>query len=122
LSAALANRLFEALGDPVALRVVRELQHEPLTQAELVRRVGAAQSAVSRAAATLKMLGLTDAPSQRGRITLRASASVGQLFAVANGLAMDLLAIEARDQAALSAESADWSAQTDGAMPRDLHE
>jgi DNA-binding transcriptional ArsR family regulator len=120
LSAALANRLFEALGDPVALRVVRELQHEPLTQAELVRRVGAAQSAVSRAAAMLKTLGLTDAPSQRGKITLRAPASVGQLLTAANGLAMDLLAIEARDQAALSAESSDWSPPTEGVTPKDL--
>jgi DNA-binding transcriptional ArsR family regulator len=109
-SAALANRLFEILGDSVALDVVRQLQQGPHTQKELVEAIGAPQSAVSRAASTLRFVGLATASSARGKLTLRAPRGVEQLLAAANGLAVDLLAEQSTEQASLSANSADWRA------------
>lgn len=108
-SAALANRLFEVLGDSVALDLVRHLQNGPKTQKELVEATGAPQSAVSRAASALKLVGLTTASSARGKISLRVPEGVEQLLAAANGLAVDLLAQQSAEQASLSAKSADWT-------------
>lgn len=119
MSGALANRLFEVLGDAVALQMVRQLQRGPCTQAELVRLTGASQSAVSRAASNLRFLGMTVAASQRGKISLRAPSGVDQLLAAANGLAVDLLAAESAEQAALSAESAGWAEVAHTQDPRD---
>jgi hypothetical protein len=106
---AVANRVFEVLGDSVALAMVRDLQRGSQTQAELVRSTGASQSAVSRAASNLRLLGLTAAASPRGKISLRTSTGIDRLLLAANALAEDVLAAEAAEQAALSAGSADWA-------------
>jgi DNA-binding IclR family transcriptional regulator len=119
VSGALANRLFEVLGDAVALQMVRQLQRGPRTQAELVRLTGASQSAVSRAASNLRILGMTVVASQRGKISLRTPSGVDQFLAAANGLAVDLLAAQSAEQAALSAESADWAEVAHPQDPRD---
>jgi len=87
----LSDRLLDALGDPVARRVVRRLLEGARGQSDLIAELGVGQATVSRAVKLLRAVGLV-APTGGGRSPrLRIT---GHRRAVAVLLAVDRLADE----------------------------
>jgi DNA-binding transcriptional ArsR family regulator len=67
VNAAPANRFLEVLAEPTALRVVRALVEDELTQAALVQKIGISQSIVSRTIKNLRGAGLMSPIPLAGR-------------------------------------------------------
>lgn len=99
----LADRLLELLADPLSRDVLRALLDEPETQGGLVDRIGASQSALSRAIKGLRAVGLVEADGLREALLTPAARdqTLGVLIA-ADRLAETLLDSEREAQRSAS--------------------
>ena len=105
MSAAPANRILEVLAEPVALRIVRALSAEELTQAQLVARLKLGQSVASRALRLLRVVGLVESDSPRAAIRLRAESEVKQILLAADRLAEAIHGLDGSAQEQLAAQT-----------------
>jgi DNA-binding transcriptional ArsR family regulator len=100
----LSDRLFDALGDPVARGVVRLILEEERCQAALLKELDVAQATVSRAVKQLRAVGLIASVTQ-GRapaLGVPARREASALLMAADRLAEELLALDRKAQAELS--------------------
>jgi DNA-binding MarR family transcriptional regulator len=107
MTAPLADRVLQVLGDGTTRGVLRRLMTAPADQGELASKLSCNQSTASRAIATLRGLGLIEELG-RGRSTTLQIVARAELIAVllaADRLAEVLIEREAEMQADLSAET-----------------
>jgi DNA-binding MarR family transcriptional regulator len=93
-----ADRLLEAVAEPIASRIVRALAVSAQTQAELIERLELGQSVVSRSTKTLRAAGLIESDTPRGALRLRAANELRSLLSAADRLAEALLADDTQRQ------------------------
>src|SRR6201996_7993831 len=105
MSAAPADRILEALAEPISLRIIRRLAGAEQTQAQLVEDLEIGQSGASRAIKALRLVGLVQAGRRRPPIQLRAGDELKQLLLAADRLAEAVMAVDADEQTAISAET-----------------
>ena len=105
MPAAPADRLLEAVADPIAVRIVRALATCAQTQAALVGNLGVGQSVVSRATKTLRAAGIIESDTPRGEMRLRAADETGSLLRAADRLAEALIADDTERQRVASAQT-----------------
>jgi DNA-binding MarR family transcriptional regulator len=103
----LADRLLDALGDPIARRTVRLLLNHDLTQAELIGTLGVAQPTVSRVVKLLRAIGLVEpeAGGRGQRFVVASKTEAIALFLATDRLAERLLDEEGRAQRERSRET-----------------
>ena len=105
MSVAPADRLLEAVAEPIASRIVRALAGGAQTQAELIERLELGQSVVSRSTKTLRAAGLIESDTRRGALRLRAADEVRSLLSAADRVAEALLADDTQRQRAASEQT-----------------
>jgi DNA-binding transcriptional ArsR family regulator len=100
-----ADRLLEAVAEPVAVQIVRALASTAQTQVALVGHLGLGQSVVSRATKTLRTAGVIESVTPRGELRLRAADETRSLLLAVDRLAEALLADDAERQRLTSAQT-----------------
>ena len=105
MSSAPADRILEALAEPLSLEIVRALSVAEQTQSELVRALELGQSGASRAIKSLRSVGVVESDSPRGPIRLRAEPEVKQILLAADRLAEAVISVDMAQQRRLSAET-----------------
>lgn len=105
MSAAPADRLLEAVAEPVAVQIIRVLAGAELTQTALVARLRLGQSVVSRATKTLRAAGIVESDTPRGPLRLRAQDELRSLLSAADRFSEALLAEDAERQRVTSEQT-----------------
>jgi DNA-binding transcriptional ArsR family regulator len=105
MSSAPADRILEALAEPLSLEIVRALSVAEKTQSELVRALELRQSGASRAIKVLRSVGMVESDSPRGPIRLRAEPEVKQILLAADRLAEAVISVDLAQQTKLSGET-----------------
>jgi DNA-binding transcriptional ArsR family regulator len=96
----LADRLLDALGDPVARHAIRVLLNREMSQSELVGELGVAQPTLSRAVKLLRNVGLVAAigGGRAPQLTVTARDAALALLLASDRLAENVLELESRAQ------------------------
>jgi DNA-binding transcriptional ArsR family regulator len=105
MSSAPADRILEALAEPLSLEIIRALSVDEQTQSELVRGLELGQSGASRAIKSLRSVGIVESDSPRGPIRLRAEPEVKQILLAADRLAEAVISVDVAQQQTLSAKT-----------------
>lgn len=100
-----ADRILEAVAEPVAVQIIRALAGSDRTQAALVEHLELGQSVVSRSAKTLRAAGIVESDTPRGALRLRASDEMRGLLSAVDRFAEALLADDAARQKATSEQT-----------------
>lgn len=100
-----ADRLLEAVADPIAVQIVRALATRAQTQATLVGQLRFSQSVISRATKTLRAAGLIESDTARSELRLRAADEMGLLLLAVDRLAEALIADDTERQRVTSSQT-----------------